>query len=296
MTQNSFAVIIGRFQVTELHAGHRYLIDTAMKRHDQLLIILGVSGGQATDKNPLDEKTREMMIKQHYPNAIIRMQYDQASDVVWSNHLDELLDETTKGHAVIYGSRDCFASHYHGKYPVKKLEEIPMISGERSRRGIADKPLCDEKFRQGVIYAQQTRFPTSYQTIDIIVHRRETGEILLGRKTEDTGWRFIGGFVDPTDESLERSAKRECYEETGGLEVGEPKYIGSTRIQDHRYRGTIDGIMTAIFIAPYIFGAPRATDDLAELIWKKIEDVEKHLMQNHQNIWQKAKKHFTNQP
>lgn len=284
----SYAVIIGRFQVADLHAGHRYLIDTAIKSHDQLLIILGVTGGEATNRNPLDAKTREQMIKRHYPNAIVRTLNDQASDEVWSQKLDAIITEITLGTATIYGSRDCFASHYRGRYKVELLNEIPMISGERSRRGIADRPLDDQIFRLGMIYAQQIRFPASYQTVDIVVYRKETGEILLGRKDDETTWRFIGGFVDPTDESLELAAKRECYEETGGIEIDMPKYIGSTRINDHRYRNSDDGIMTAIFTAQYIFGAPRATDDLAELKWVRIEDVEAQLAPNHQIIWKKA--------
>lgn len=281
----SYAVIIGRFQVTNLHAGHRYLFETAVKAHDKLLIILGVSGGQPTERNPLDAKTRILMLQREYPEAVIKTHPDQASDEIWSERLDELIDAETEGNGVIYGSRDCFASHYRGRYPVSLLKEIPMVSGERCRKGINDRPLDDRKFRQGVIYAQQTRFPTSYQTVDIIVYRKETNQILLGRKMDDAGWRFIGGFVDPTDTSLEHAAKRECYEETGGIEVGTPRYIGSARINDHRYRGTTDGVMTAIFAVQYIFGAPQASDDLDELKWVNIEAVEEFLVDNHRIIW-----------
>lgn len=296
MTQSSFAVIVGRFQVTDLHAGHQFLIAKAMKNHDQLLIVLASSGGQPTARNPLDTKTREQAIRETYPNAIIREIKDMPSDEVWSKKLDEMIKEVIGEHpAKIYGSRDCFIDYYTGDFETVRIPELPHISGTQARHGIGDRPINNRTFRQGIIYGAQNRFPTSYQTVDIIVHKRETGEILLGRKPGDDGWRFIGGFVDPTDESLEHAAKRECSEETGMIEIGQPTYVASTRVADHRYRGTPDGIMTTIFIAPYIFGAPRPTDDIAELTWIKIEDVEKRLMNNHQAIWNIAKQHLIDQ-
>jgi bifunctional NMN adenylyltransferase/nudix hydrolase len=291
MTLSSFGVVVGRFQVTELHVGHRYLIDTAMKAHPYLLIIMTASGGQATNRNPLDFKTREMMIRHVYPNAVIRTLNDISSDLIWSKHLDAIIAEVTKNApATIYMSRDSFIDCYAGRFKTEFVKPIHCISGTKTRTGMKDQRIDDPKFRQGMICAVLNQFPTAYQTVDIVVHRPETGEVLLGKKPQDDGWRFIGGFVDPTDESLEYAVKRECYEETGGIEIGEPRYIGSVTIDDCRYRGTTDGVMTAIFLVPYIFGAPRGTDDLSEIRWVRIEDVEGSLIAGHRKIWEKAKK------
>ncbi len=48
-------------------------------------------------------------------------------------------------------------------------------------------------------------------------------------------------------------AKREVQEEAG-VEVGNITYLGSTLINDWRYRGEIDKIKTALFVAKYVFG------------------------------------------
>ena len=94
--------------------------------------------------------------------------------------------------------------------------------------------------------------------------------LALARKKNDPKgkWRFIGGFVDINkDETLEEAVKREVLEETNSLGVGEPIYIGSAKIDDWRYRNEQDGIMTSLFVIPYLFGAPKATDDIDELEW-----------------------------
>ena len=47
-------VIVGRFQVNELHAAHRELIDTVIGNHKKVLIFLGLSPVRVTRHNPLD--------------------------------------------------------------------------------------------------------------------------------------------------------------------------------------------------------------------------------------------------
>ena len=43
-------VIIGRFQVNKLHPGHRSLINYALDNHKKVIILLGVSRIQNTNK------------------------------------------------------------------------------------------------------------------------------------------------------------------------------------------------------------------------------------------------------
>lgn len=55
-------------------------------------------------------------------------------------------------------------------------------------------------------------------------------------------------------------------EETG-VEIDDIKYIGSTNIEDWRFKQEIDKIKTLFFVVTYVFGRPAANDDIAELQW-----------------------------
>lgn len=296
MDQYSFAVIVGRFQVSDLHIGHRHLIDTAMQINDRLLIVITVIDAEPSNRNPLDRKTRELMLQQAYPNAVIRWLFDMPSDEAWSEALDKIITGVTSDSpATIYTAEHSFLDFYVGEYETKRINKIHSISGTEDRIEAAKLPLADANFRRGIIYCATNRYPASYQTIDIIVDKPETGEVLLGKRDSEKKWRFVGGFVDTLDQSLEQAAERESSEETGGIIVGEPQYIGSMRIDDFRYLGTADGIMTSIFRAPCISGTPKATDDLSDIGWFKPQDVEGLLVENHHKIWLKVKHRFIKQ-
>jgi bifunctional NMN adenylyltransferase/nudix hydrolase len=62
---------------------------------------------------------------------------------------------------------------------------------------------------------QMHKYPTSFQATDCVIIHREAGKLLLGKKKIQTGWRFLGGFVDPKDDSLELANARERQEEAG---------------------------------------------------------------------------------
>ncbi len=109
------------------------------------------------------------------------------------------------------------------------------------------------------------RYPTVFATVDVVI--RKGNQLLLGRKPHQTKFRFVGGFTDPAlDNSYEDAAKREAKEETG-IDVQSVKYLGSTRIDDPRYRNTPDCIITHLFEATEWSGEPFASDDIAELKW-----------------------------
>lgn len=109
------------------------------------------------------------------------------------------------------------------------------------------------------------RYPTVFATVDIVI--RKNNQLLLGRKPHQQKFRFVGGFSDPAfDNSYEDAAIREAKEETA-LTVNEVKYLGSCRIDDPRYRGTPDCIITHLFLAEEWSGEAIASDDIAELKW-----------------------------
>lgn len=274
--KTEIGVIVGRFQVHNLHEAHHELIQTVMQNHDKVIVFLGVSPAKSTRRNPLDYKSRELMIHASYPDLTIIPIYDVNNDEEWSKHLDTKIREIYAiGGVTLYGSRDGFIPHYTGEFTTVELDSRHNISGSEIRKSLSNKIVSSAEFRHGMIYATFDRYPISYTTVDAAILNEE-GEVLLGNKKSDPKehYRFIGGFVDINkDESLERAVVREASEETGCIAIGTPTYIGSAKINDWRYKNEQDGIMTSLFKIPFVYGRPKPRDDIDELKWFKLDDV-----------------------
>ena len=270
------AVIVGRFQVNELHEAHIDLITSVLNKHDRVLLFLGNSTIRNTLNNPLDYRARRTMIADKFPTVEIHYINDNPSDTAWTKNLDKLIGEQLlpMQTVTLYGSRDSFLKCYSGKHNTCELEATTFISGTEVRRRVCNNYPPTADYRAGMIAATAYRFPTAFQTVDIAVVN-DKGELLLARKPEEKKWRFIGGFSDPASVSLEEDAKREVQEEAG-VEVGNITYLGSTLINDWRYRGEIDKIKTALFVAKYVFGKPEGADDVAEVKWVSINNLTKN--------------------
>lgn len=155
------AVIIGRFQVPDLHEGHRKLIDTVLERHPNgaILFLLGIPSAEAQDmdnRNPLPFAIRRGMICQAYHNetrfVYIPLQDIPGNDAVWSTTIDGLLKHAFVQSATLYGGRDSFVRHYKGKHPVCELPINSPISGTEIRRNLYCTNNAD--FRRGIIWAR----------------------------------------------------------------------------------------------------------------------------------------------
>ena len=266
-------ILIGRFQVHELHEAHRDLINTVREKHDRVIIFVGLSPLRNTPANPLDFNTRKRMILETFPDVEVYYIEDNPSDEVWSRNLDKQIDRWLKPYqtAVLYGSRDSFIPHYHGKYRTQELESTKYISGTEIRRRIANSFTPTVEFRAGVISASLDRYPTCYPCVDIAILDRTKFQVLLGQKEGEERLRFVGGFASPDSPNYEADARREVMEETG-VEIDGLKYIGSTIINDWRYRKDTDKIKTMFFVADYQFGRPQADDDIAYVQWVPMAD------------------------
>lgn len=269
-TPADVGIIVGRFQVNELHEAHIDLINSVIQKHDRVLLFLGNSIIRNTTSNPLDYRARRAMIADKFPNVEVHYINDNPSDAAWSKSLDKQIGEQLlpMQSVTLYGSRDSFLKAYSGKYNVCELEATTFISGTEVRRRVCNNYPPTADYRAGMIAATAYRYPTAFQTVDIAVVN-DKGEILLARKPDEKKWRFIGGFSDPRSVSLEADAKREVTEEAS-VEVDDITYLGSTLIDDWRYRGEQDKIKTALFLAKYIYGKPEGSDDVAEVKWVPI--------------------------
>lgn len=273
-TTNDVAVIVGRFQVHQLHEAHIELIDTVQEMHSRVIIFIGLSPLRNTKTNPLDFPSRKKMIQEAYPDVEVYYIDDNRSDVVWSKNLDRQIENWLKPgqSATLYGSRDSFIPYYHGKFSTAELESKTYVSGTEIRRRISVNHPPTKDFRAGVISASHSRYPTCYATVDVAVIDKDRGRLLLGQKAGETNLRFLGGFSSPESESYEEDGRREVMEEAG-IVPEEMTYIGSTTIDDWRYRGEADRIKTLFFVGQYMSGRPQGGDDIASVTWVSLEDA-----------------------
>lgn len=270
----TIGVIIARFQSPYLHEGHRILIDSVIKHHNKIVIVLGVSPVLGSRKNPLDFHTREKMIKQQYPDVVVLPLPDHPLDTKWSQNLDSLLSNSFPGSGFkLYGSRNSFIPYYSGKLETLELPESGTHSATLIREKISDRVLNSEEFRTGIIYAYSNTYLKVYPTADIAVFRNNKTELLLGRKDTDNKWRLLGGFTDPTDNSFEEAAARELKEECGPIVTTEMTYEKSLRVNDWRYRNESDKIITILFSTDYVAGEVQGSDDIAEVQWYSLSSI-----------------------
>ena len=252
-------------------------IGVVMARHEQTVVLLGCSPAQFTKRNPLPYWMRQRMVKEFDPLVDVYPLMDSPSDVVWSDSVDKLLTTIYPGQAItLYGGRDSFQPHYKGKLAVRHFDEVSEESGTTSRHEVAGAfAISTDKTREGVIFTVESAYTRVNPTVDIAILDDKREKVLVARKLVEEqpyGYRFIGGFVDPTDTTLEEAARREAAEETG-LEIDNLRYVASHNIPDWRYRGGPESVMTTFFVAEKLFGHEEASDDITELVWLDLDQV-----------------------
>lgn len=292
----SIGVVVARFQVHELHEGHHHIIKQVVDNHKKTIIFLGVPKFIGTRKNPLDFDTRKKMVQSEYPDTVILAIPDQSDNQRWASELDKRIREVYQhGEVLMYGSRDSFIPHYingGGKFDTKELKPLGTFAGTDIRRLLSEEVKNSQDFRSGVIYHAYNLYPRVIPTIDVVLYNEDKTKILLAKKYDESKFRFIGGFVKPIDTDFESAAKRIIHKEAGlNINFGEMKFITSLQINDWRFRGEDDKIMTSVYSCQYKWGNISASDDIMELKWFEIKNLNKDVLtEEHQPILQKLKK------
>jgi len=266
----SLGVLVMRVQVDDLHEGHYDVIKEVIDLHDNTLIVIGLSPCKCTVNNPLDWDTRRRMILQHFPQVMVAYIEDVYSDQIWSNKLDTIISHKSNGSKSItlYGSRDSFIPHYHGRYETETLNQRVHISGTEIRKQLAVRSRDTKDFRAGAIWFALNQYPTAIPTVDIAVIDGE--EILLARKPGEDKYRLVGGFVQP-GESYEESAVRELKEETG-ITAGKLTPMKSFFVDDWRYKSETNKITTFLYVATDWSGRIAPDDDIEECKWFTLDE------------------------
>ena len=254
------SVVIGRFQTPHLTEAHLKLFEEARKSSHRILVLIGCTAAIGTDKNPLSYEMRKHMIDDKLPDDYLlhfAELHDNPSNKDWSDQIDDLINKHGETEAIIFAGRDnSVEGYYSGKHPIKTIEELPNHSATALRKKIAKNPVYGYNARAGIIHHIENRYPIVYSTVDVAITwgRNEYGlaaHVLMGKKGDK--FNFIGGFVDPSDESLFEAARREAHEETGFKidnfddDFTHFNYRFSHKVEDERYHNTKDSIMTHFF-------------------------------------------------
>jgi bifunctional NMN adenylyltransferase/nudix hydrolase len=271
--EKSLGVVIGRFQIHELHEGHVALLDYVAELHTDMLILIGHNSIRFNTVDPFPFHIRKQMLESRYPKAVILPLLDSPiSNEHWSSVVDEKVAATSyNGKATLYGSRDSFIPKYSGRFPTQEVPAFANCSATKVRAEVALEYINDPMFRLGWLAAIREQYVVTDPTVDMAIHTADWNRILMGRRGTGSQLRFFGGFVDKDDQSYEVAANREQAEEALGIEVCEPQYIGSLRINDPRYGRSEYGIMTTFFGMEYKGGDAYAGDDMGLVEWCDLE-------------------------
>jgi bifunctional NMN adenylyltransferase/nudix hydrolase len=295
----SYGVIVGRFQVNDLHDGHMELFRQVRSRHNGVIAFIGVHPAGLTKDNPLDFAVRKAMIQAKFPEFTVLPLMDTRNDESWSKQLDDAIAAATSGPAdvTLYGGRDSFVPHYKGRHEPVELAlpiETQKVSGTMLREEFANKVIESPEFRAGMIYASAHLWPVLLATVDIAIFTTDYANICLGRKSSDPvgKYRFIGGHAEKSRLTYEADARSEVFEETS-LDPHKMQYIGSALIPDWRYTTSDRAVKTSFFATTVTSQGATAADDICEVRWFKTNRLEaSNIVDTHQPLFTLLEKFF----
>lgn len=278
----SIGVIVARFQVHNLHVGHRYTVEYVLERHQEVLVILGVSYS-STDRNPLSFEMRKGMLESLYPGrlTIVPSTSSPSSIETRSQMIDVLIRKTFPNRdAVVYGARDSFIHNYSGIFPVREVPTVYSGSATQVREsvGVINSP----DFRAGVVYSHVHRKVGIHSAVDVAILGPQ-GILLVGKKNEEGRLRFPGVFFNPDeDDSFEQAGIRCVQKEIPTIRFADSlKFVASQRISDWRFKKTRESVVSLLMKTHYINGDPHPGVGVDSVEWVPLSECGNRLIESH---------------
>ncbi len=218
----TIGAVIGRFQIDELHDGHKALLQYPIDKYDvdTLIVFIGVTGIGPTKNDPLEFQTRHQMVMQWFDE-----EFDGAGktlhifpivdlpnqDQMWAANVDRLISAIAGTGAcsqsvTIFGGRDSALSTYvkaGGRYNTETIEQQDVgglsATARREQIGKSYSRLTDEGlswenernsryFRLGCIYTTQKLYDKCFPAVDVAVY-----QLVYDHLSVCTGFRLVLG-------------------------------------------------------------------------------------------------------
>ena len=139
--------------------------------------------------------------------------------------------------------------------------------------------------RAAIIHWMHNRRPLMISASDLAIISSCGAKVLLIGKNEHHGLlSFPGGHAEKNDGNGWQVAVREGSEEIRGITHSTPSYLETLVVDDPRYRGTDDGIMTTFYRAAHESGEPAPGDDADSIHWVARGDLSERLVPWHKPL------------
>lgn len=199
------------------HEGHMELISALFNRGKNVFIFLAIDRSHPSRKNPLPFRVRKALLEQAIASSrfagrmyeILPFSNHESSEV-WSHELDKAIaDHTQKpdlsaGDIVYINSRDGFGKHYvaYGIHPVIEIKEIPGKNATAIRESVLEHGRINKDVALGMMLQQmlQPEVLLLMQTRAIITNDADEVLVVRYHSTDETGYRFPGGYFSPKKE------------------------------------------------------------------------------------------------
>lgn len=293
-------VLIGRFQVPQMHEGHRFIIHRMLEQCDEVLILFGSANRTRSVKNPFTYRERQQATLQLFPTVLTAPLNDYMyNDSQWMADVAATINQVVENVCVDHQENFEVLLYGHHKDGNDYLNWFPQyeyvninsdidISGTEVRNSFMH--LLPDNVQADAAYFAKERetfknypYPASLNICcgDAVVEC--LGHILLIKRKFTPGagnWALPGGHKN-TNETFLQCALRELIEETN-IRVPEPVLLGSiesTRLFDSPKRSSgIPKLTLAVHmvVKPNPDGSlPRAngSDDAVETRWVPTSDI-----------------------